>query len=241
LRVSSQRNFILGWIENVFNFIFTIEIIVRLLARMNIAKHFAEPWNSFDFFIVLVRHPPPPPFTHTHKLLSPDLIGRCCSALLQTSLTSPAAATACTVFQQVGYSQFINVDGGSGTDSLRALRALRALRPLRTVSQVGGHAANQLSRATLAEGPGRRWKRVALMGSAARGRFSSQAGGMWPISMTRRLAFDWLQVKSLRTIANSFVDAVPMLMSVVGVLFFYMVRMASYLIVWRAVSKHSQP
>jgi len=39
-----------------------------------------------------------------------------------------------------------------------------------------------------------------------------------------------LQVKSLRTIANSFVDAVPMLMSVVGVLFFYMVR--RFCILW---------
>lgn len=68
----------------------------------------------------------------------------------------------------MGYSQFINVDGGSGTDSLRALRALRALRPLRTVSQV----------------------------------------------------------KSLRTVANSFVNAVPMLLSVVGVLFFYIVVFA---------------
>ena len=45
----------LGWIENVFNFIFTIEIAVRLLARMNVVNHFSEPWNCFDFFIVLVR------------------------------------------------------------------------------------------------------------------------------------------------------------------------------------------
>jgi hypothetical protein len=34
------------------------------------------------------------------------------------------------------------------------------------------------------------------------------------------------QVKSLRTIANSFVDAMPMLMSVIGVLFFYLVVFA---------------
>jgi len=66
-----QRNYILGWIENVFNFIFTIEIIVRLLARMNVAKHFTEPWNCFDFFIVLVRAD-----TSPHRIAA-KLIERC--------------------------------------------------------------------------------------------------------------------------------------------------------------------
>jgi len=75
-------------------------------------------------------------------------------ASLRTSLSAlsppPRLLTLPTFFfQQVGYSQFINVDGGSGTDSLRALRALRALRPLRTVSQVGLYTPRHIFIATV--------------------------------------------------------------------------------------------
>eukprot|EP00959_Pyramimonas_sp_CCMP1952_P316430 6622978-Pyramimonas_sp.AAC.1 len=105
---TSAWNATLAWIDNGFNFCFTIEIIVRLIAGGSLSKHFSSAWNIFDFIIVLV-----------------------------------------------GYSSFV---GSSGAGGLRALRAMRALRPLRTVGQV----------------------------------------------------------KSLRTIANSFVDAMPLLMSVIG-------------------------
>jgi hypothetical protein len=116
----SGYNYVIGWIDNIFNFAFTFEIIVRMVSCGSVPKHFTSSWNIFDFVIVMI-----------------------------------------------GYSAFLGTSS-SGAGGLRALRAMRALRPLRTVGQV----------------------------------------------------------KSLRTIANSFVDAMPMLMSVIGVLFFYLVVFA---------------
>ena len=170
-------------------------------------------------------------------------------ASLRTSLSAlsppPRLLTLPTFFfQQVGYSQFINVDGGSGTDSLRALRALRALRPLRTVSQVGLCTPRHIFIATV----------FSLRGEECVGdiscvhRVDSHGNGSncKGANMTEKRdaaidRFCSLQVKSLRTIANSFVDAVPMLMSVVGVLFFYMVRRFCILWPFRRTACHGTP
>jgi len=56
---------IIGIVQNIALGIFTIEIILRWIAKENIKKFFSDGWNIFDLFIVLVSYIPEYIFANT--------------------------------------------------------------------------------------------------------------------------------------------------------------------------------
>ncbi len=56
---------VIGLVQNIALGIFTIEIILRWIAKENIKKFFSDGWNIFDLFIVLVSYIPAYIFANT--------------------------------------------------------------------------------------------------------------------------------------------------------------------------------